>query len=94
MIRYLQRYGLPLLVPATKTYHSSRTWQSIFTVFRRSKRLDFGVLVHIIISENDLLLTEIWSSPPGRGKVKYLTRDGHDGVVVVNVLLLVGGWWV
>ena len=60
---YLQRYDLPLrpllLVPPTKTCHGSRMRQSILVVFGMSKRLDFSVLVHIPISQNNQVLTDM-----------------------------------
>ena len=39
--------------------HSSRTRQSISAVFGVSKRLNFGVLVHIPISQNNQVLTDM-----------------------------------
>ena len=69
--------------------HSSRTRRSISAVLYASKGLDFGVLVHIPISQNDQVLTEIQSpsqtSPPGTSN-KNLPR-------LENAPVNFGGLW-
>src|SRR5258706_171472 len=49
-----------------------KTRRSISAVLSTSKRLYLGVLVHIVISENEEELTEIWYSPPGTNNPTYL----------------------
>ncbi len=69
--------------------HSSRTRRSISAVLCASKGLDFSVLVHIPISQNDQVLTEIRSpsqtSPPGTSN-KNLPR-------LENAPVDFGGLW-
>jgi len=55
-------YNPLLYLPHTKSYQRSKTRRPILAFFCVSKRLYLGVLVHIYISRNGPLLTDICAS--------------------------------